>query len=180
MPTPGGELCGRCLSHRPRFDATSALWRYAYPVDQLIHALKFSHRLPVANFIGAAMLAAGTPGPGDLLIPVPLSRQRLRQRGFNQALEVARPLARALGIPLSFDTCLRVVDTPPQSALPWKERQRNVRHAFECRADLTGKHVVVVDDVMTTGATLDEFARVLKNHGAATVTNWVCARALKP
>ena len=178
LPAPDGGICGACLKSPPAFDACLAVWRYAFPVDKLIQALKFEHRLALAGFFAAAMLEGPRPG-GDLLIPVPLSPQRLKERGFNQAVEIARPLAQALGIPLRRDDCKRTLETVPQTSLPWKERRRNVKHAFECQADLAGKAVIVVDDVMTTGATLDEFARTLKQQGASRVTNWVVARALR-
>ncbi len=100
------------------------------------------------------------------------------ERGFNQAQEIARPLASSLGLPLVSDACLRVRDTAPQAGLPWKMRQENIRQAFECRADFSGKRIAVVDDVMTSGATLNEFARVLKLHGALRVENWVVVRTL--
>ncbi len=181
LPTQGGDICGACLRHRPHYDATFALWHYEFPADRLIHALKYAHRLAVADFIARCMLSDAPSLPGDAtLIPIPLSPGRLRERGFNQSLEVAKPLALALGLRLGLTDVLRAGETAPQATLPWKERQRNIRHAFECRADLSGRTIVVVDDVMTTGATLDEFARTLKNHGAAKVINWVCARALKP
>jgi len=110
---------------------------------------------------------------------VPLSRQRLRERGFNQALEIARPLARALGLPLDTTGLVRERDTLPQSRLPWRARQGNVRYAFTCRRDLTGLTVIVVDDVMTSGATLEAVARTLKAHGARRVVNWVAARTVR-
>lgn len=178
LPAPGGERCGACLKSPPAFDATVALWRYGFPVDRLVQALKFEHRLALAGFF-AAGLQSGPHPSGDLLVPVPLSPARLKQRGFNQAAEIARPLARALGIAIGLDDCRRTLETAPQTSLPWKERRRNIKNAFECAIDLTGKSVIVVDDVMTTGATLDEFARTLKRHGAAHVSNWVVARALR-
>ncbi len=178
LPVPGGEICGTCLKTSPAYDATLAAWRYAFPLDKLIQALKYQHRLALGRLFAAQTLAGPRPA-GDLLIPLPLSPARLRSRGFNQAVEIARPLARALKLPLSLDDCLRVRDTVTQTSLPWKERRRNVKDAFECRIDLSGKSVIVIDDVMTTGATLDEFARTLKRHGAVKVTNWVVARALK-
>lgn len=174
LPTPGGAICGACLKTPPAYDATVAVWRYAFPVDKLVQALKFEHRLALAGFFAAAMRAGSRPA-GDLLIPVPLSPSRLRERGFNQAVEIAR----ALGGPVDTDSCRRSLETAPQTSLPWKARRRNVKGAFECAIDLAGKAVVVIDDVMTTGATLDEFARTLKLHGAAKVTNWVVARALR-
>jgi ComF family protein len=178
QPCPGGAICGACLHQPPHFDATLASLRYAFPADKLIQALKFGHRLGLAPFLAAAMLHGPHP-VGTLMMPVPLSPRRLRERGFNQALELARPLARALGLPLDLTSCQRRLDTPPQSLLPWKARRKNIRHAFECTASLEGASIIVVDDVMTSGATLDEFAATLKRHGAARVTNWVAARALK-
>jgi ComF family protein len=175
---PAAGPCGACFKAAPAFDATLAAFRYGFPVDKLVQALKYGHRLAIADFLAAAMLAGPRP-EGDWVMPLPLSRERLRQRGFNQAAEIARPLARALGLPLVLDGVARVLDTPAQATLPWQARRKNVRHAFESALDLTGRRVIVVDDVMTSGASLDEFARVLKIHGAARVTNWVAARALK-
>jgi len=181
LPTPQGETCGACLKSPPHFDATLACFSYAFPVDRLIQALKYQHRLAVSGYLANAMLAASPtpPAAADLFLALPLSAQRLRQRGFNQALEIARPLARHFGLPLPIDDYRRVVDTAPQTSLPWKERHKNMQGAFEFDLDFSGKAVVVIDDVMTTGATLNEFARTLKKHGAARVSNWVVARALR-
>jgi ComF family protein len=179
--SPGGAVCGTCLKTPPQFDATVAIFRYAFPVDKLVHALKYQRRLATADFLSGAMLAAPRQQrpTGDVIVPLPLSAARLRERGFNQAVELARPLARALRLPILLDGCTRSRDTAPQAMLPWQERRRNVRHAFECSLDLSGKAIIVVDDVMTTGATLDEFAGTLKAHGAARVINWIAARTLK-
>lgn len=175
--------CADCLRHPPAFDATHAVLRYAFPLDRLVQQLKFGgrhsfHRLASADFLAACLLAGPHPA-GDLILPVPLARERLAERGFNQALEIARPLARALSLPLDAHSLIRARDTPPQSRLPWRVRHRNVRHAFACHGDFSGKTVIVVDDVMTTGATLDAVARALKVNGAARVVNWVVARAVK-
>lgn len=178
LPAPAGAVCGGCLRHPPHFDATHASLVYAFPVDQLVQAFKYGHQLALAGLF-SRLMQAGLVIEADVMIPLPLSQQRLRERGFNQAVEIARPLARASGIPLDLQATARVVDTAAQAGLPWKERRANIRHAFECRMDLTGKSVVVIDDVMTSGATLDEFARTLKLHGAVRVTNWVLARTLK-
>jgi ComF family protein len=183
-PLPGpAPACADCLRHPPAFDATVAALRYTYPIDRLVQQLKFGgrhafRRLAAADFLAARMLAGAHPA-GDVIVPVPLSRQRLAGRGFNQALEIARPLARALQLPLDTAGLVRVRETPAQSRLPWRARRANVRRAFECRADFSGKSVIVVDDVMTSGATLDAVARVLKDHGARQVTNWVAARAAR-
>lgn len=178
-PTPLGETCGACLVHPPRYDTTHAVWSYAFPVDRLIHALKYAHRLASADFLGRAMADALPDGPPpDLILPVPLAPTRLKERGFNQAIELARPLAARIGRPMLLHEVRRTRDTPAQAGLPWRERAKNVRHAFECQRDLSGLSILVIDDVMTTGATLDELARTLKAHGAARVTNLVAARAL--
>jgi ComF family protein len=178
LPTPGAAVCGACLKQAPHFDATQAVFRYEFPVDRLIQSLKYAHRLAGADFLGRELAQLQVPFRPDLILPVPLAPARLAERGFNQALEIARPLARALDVSLETSRVHRRCDTAPQASLPWKERKRNIRHAFECELDLTGKAVLVVDDVMTTGATLDELARTLKAHGAARVENFVLARAL--
>lgn len=176
-------LCAACLQTPPAFAATHASLRYALPIDRLVQQLKFggrqpSHRLASVDFFAALMLAHA-PAEGDVLMPVPLAPARLAERGFNQALELARPLAAALRLPLDIASLLRPRDAVPQSRLPWRVRARNVRGAFACRTDLSGKTIVVVDDVMTSGATLDAVARVLRDHGAVRVVNWVAARAVK-
>ena len=180
LPSLGAGICGACQAHKPYFDATVAAFQYAFPVDRLVQALKYRHHLTLAAWFAEAMLERGPPpGRHDLLLALPLAHSRLAERGYNQALEIARPLARELGLPLATAACKRAKDGPPQASLPWAERQKNVRGVFECCQDLRGKSVIVVDDVMTTGATLNEFARTLKKHGAVRVTNWVVARALK-
>lgn len=178
LPTPQAKVCGACLSQSPYFDTTHAVWPYGFPIDKLIQSLKYSHRLASADFFGAALVALPV-ARADFILPVPLSAQRLAQRGFNQSVEISRPLARQLGIPLELKNIHRYRDTTPQASLPWKERAKNIRHAFECNIDLGGKTVLVVDDVMTTGATLNEVARTLKAHGATRVENCVLARTLR-
>jgi ComF family protein len=179
LPAPGANTCGACLKQAPHFDATQAMFRYEFPLDRLIQALKYAHRLAGADFLGRELSQLPVSFRPDLVLPVPLAPARLAERGFNQAIELARPLAKLLGVPLETSRVHRRRDTVPQASLPWKERKQNIRHAFECELDLTGKQVLVVDDVMTTGATLDELARTLKAHGAARVENFVLARALK-
>jgi ComF family protein len=178
-------LCGRCLKRLPAYDTTVAAALFEAPFDQLVRGLKYGATLAYAPLF-AQMLAAerATPAFGavDLLIPVPLSRARMSTRGFNQAIEIAAPLAKRLGRPLVRDAVLRVVDTAPQASLRIDARRRNVRGAFAVvdarRGRIAGRHVGVVDDVMTTGATLDELARTLKRAGAASVVNLVVARTL--
>ncbi len=126
----------------------------------------------------ATLLANRVPQPTDLIVPIPLTAQRLRERGFNQAQELARALGARLGVPVAARLCVKTRDTLPQTRLPWKERRKNIRGAFVVEGDLAGRHVAVVDDVLTTGATLSELARNLKRAGAATVTGYVIARTV--
>ena len=188
LPAAAGEqaVCGQCQRLQPRFHRTFALYRYAPPVDHLIQRLKYGGELHLSRVLGqqlAAALgrAAGAREPlarADLIAPVPLHRSRLRRRGFNQALEIARPVARALDLPLDRRHLKRVLATRPQAQLPLKDRPRNVRRAFvaESRA-FDGKRVALVDDVMTSGHTADAAARALRRAGAQTVVVWVVARA---
>jgi ComF family protein len=177
LPSPGAAVCGRCLSEPPAYDATAAALAYDFPADALVHALKFRGELALAPFLGKMLSSRVSHFTVDRVIPVPLSSARLRSRGYNQAVEIARHIVREK---LDVDACVRQHDGTPQAQLPWEERRRNVRGAFHCRRTLTGATVAVVDDVMTTGATLDELARTLKRAGAARVVNWVVARTLPP
>jgi ComF family protein len=176
LPSPAGAVCGRCLSEAPHYDATVAALEYRFPADALVHALKFRGELALSSLLGA-LLAARASGEGiDLVVPVPLSAARLRARGYNQAVEIARHVAPDR---IDLAACVRVGDTAPQTGLDLESRRHNVRGAFRCTRALEGARVAVVDDVMTTGATLDEIARVLKQAGAARVVNWVVARTLE-
>jgi len=183
LPTPDAQVCGTCLAQPPAFDATVAAYAYAFPVDRLVQAFKYQGRLALAEWCAIAILAVRArrnAAPPQRLIALPLSAARQRERGYNQAAEIARQLAAQTRAPLVTRGVRRIRATQPQTALPWPERARNVRDAFACDVDLSGLDVVVVDDVMTTGATLAEFARTLKSAGAARVENWVVARTLPP
>lgn len=177
VPLASGTICGACLDRPPAFDRVLAVFAYDFPVAALIHAFKYGGRLGLAPALGEVLAAGGAPA-ADVLVPMPLAPRRLRERGFNQALELARFASRRHGIPILASACRRVADTPPQAALPWRERARNVRRAFVCDAALSGLRVAVVDDVVTTGATLNEIARSLRNAGAVSVVGWVLARTL--
>lgn len=177
LPTPDGSICGRCLKRKPQFDRSVAVFAYAFPLDQLVQALKFGERLLLANSL-ADRLAQAVTIPSDCIVPMPLHPARLRQRGFNQSLELARRIARKLDLPLLPHACQRVRDTPPQSELAWKERGKNVRKAFACTQDFSGQHVAMVDDVMTSGASLNELALALRRAGASEISAWVVARTL--
>jgi ComF family protein len=177
LDSPRGEVCGRCLSKPPHYDATVAALAYEFPADALVHSLKFRGELALAEHLGAILDGCIADQDVDSVIAVPLSADRLRSRGYNQAVEIARHVARRS---VELDLCVRERDTPAQMDLPYAERRRNVRGAFRCTRALPGASVAVVDDVMTTGATLDEIASVLKRAGAARVVNWVVARTFPP
>lgn len=177
LPTAEGTVCGRCLNVSPAFDATRAAFDYVFPLDILIQALKYRHRLSLARFFVSRLTL---PADADLIVPMPLHARRLAGRGFNQAMEIARPLARASGLPMELSKVVRVRDTSAQARLGREERVRNLRGAFACDRRLDGMCVVVIDDVMTTGASLDELARCLKASGAARVENCVVARTPRP
>lgn len=180
LPSPQAEICGQCLRHPPSFDATIAAFSYAFPADALLRALKYREQLQIAelaaNYLASKLAARRHP---DLVIPMPLHPQRLRARGFNQAAEIARKIARILALPMAADAALRIRATPPQAGLPLKQRKKNIRGAFAASLDLTGKRIALIDDVMTSGASLDELAKTLKSAGAANVECWIAARTLK-
>ncbi|AEJ02533.1 phosphoribosyltransferase [Nitrosomonas sp. Is79A3] len=179
-PVPTAEICGACLTKPPAFTRTIAALRYTFPVDAMIHALKYQNNLAIAPILANLLITRliATERMPDIIIPMPLHRVRLRERGFNQAMEISRYISKHMRIVLLPDSCQRIKHTPPQTGLPWKDRQKNIRKAFSCKIDLSGKHVALVDDVMTTGATLNELAKVLRKQGATEISNWVIARTL--
>ncbi len=152
---------------------------YTSPIDHLIQALKYGRQLSCARILGEYLAAhiGDIATKPDVVVPVPLHRARLRERGFNQSLELARPLAKRLGIPLIIDGARRTRPTVPQTGLRLKERQKNVRGAFAVMQDFTDKRIAIVDDVMTSGATVEALARALRKAGAGAVEVWVVARA---
>ena len=177
-------LCGECLQREPPFDAAFAPFLYGHPLDLLVGKLKFGRSLAAGRVLAELWfdaVVAAAPARPDLLVPVPLHASRLRERGYNQALELARPLARALRIALDEKVLSRVKATAAQSNLDAKTRRQNLRGAFRFNAAALPEpmlaHVALVDDVMTTGTTLRECARVLKRAGVARVDVWALARA---
>ena len=174
--------CGRCLKKPPPVDRVHAAFRYGFPVDRLLPRFKFHHDLAAGRELAEALrgvLAGAMSNDGErpqALVPVPLHAQRLRRRGYNQALELAKPLAKAFTIPLLHDGLRRIRDIAPQSDLGALARRRNPRGAFAVGNGSLPAHVVLIDDVMTTGATLYECARVLRRAGVQRVDAWVVAR----
>lgn len=176
--------CGECLKTPPSFDHTVVATNYAAPFDQLILALKFGHRLALADLFSDmlrnAILQKHQEKLPDLLCPVPLGKKRLIERGFNQSLEIAKPLSTYLGVVLHPQLIHRNRETTQQSSLHPNERHKNVRNAFTLERSaidlIQGKHIGLVDDVITTGTTLNEIAAMLKRFGANKVSNYVFAR----
>jgi ComF family protein len=195
IESPGHSLCARCALPstssqdcegcrvRPFiFDRTLALWPYAYPVDRLVQHLKYHAHLHLADlfaeFLAVQLGSYAKDSNINLVVAVPLARTRLRSRGFNQSLEIARRVARRLDLPIALDAVVRETSTYHQAELPLAARHRNMRGAFVADARLLGCRVAVIDDVMTTGATLEAMAQAIKQAGAVYVENWVIARAL--
>jgi ComF family protein len=186
LPITGATVCGACLSDPPAFDATVVAADYLAPVDQLVLRLKYGGALELAplfgNLLRDALIDSAVATLPTRLAPVPLGSARLIERGFNQALEIARPLARSTAIGLTAQLAVRQRDTGAQAGLTAPARRRNLRGAFivphRAAALVAGQHIGIVDDVMTTGATLHELAATLKRFGATRVTNLVFARTL--
>ncbi len=179
IPLPDSGVCGECLQQPPPLVETHAAFVYGFPLDRLVPRLKFHNDLAAGRLLSELMAEAFATLPKpQALVPVPLHVTRLRQRGYDQALELAKPLTKALGIPLRTDALQRQRATAAQSELHADDRQRNLRGAFTLRpSHALPEHVVLVDDVMTTGATLQAAAKALLRAGVVRVDAWVCARA---
>lgn len=177
LPILDGGLCGACLKAPPAFGTTQAAFLYHGAIAHLIPAAKFGTRWSLLPALAKLMLPTlSIAVRPDLIIPLPLHPARLKERGFNQALEIAKPLAKALELPLQTGILLRIRDTEHQVRLNEKARHRNVHEAFLATGDVNGKRIALVDDVMTTGASLNAAARALKKAGAIRVDAWVLAR----
>lgn len=183
LPLAGsGLLCGGCLAKRHyAVDDSIAAFEYRFPLDRLVQRFKFAGDLALGRMLGArlAMRASHAGRPRCLVAP-PLSPRRMRQRGFNQALELAKVVGRVLGVPCERRAIVRVRETEPQHELDRRQRLANLRGAFACARRFDGEHVAIVDDVVTTGATAETLAHALKQAGAARVSVWAVARTPDP
>jgi len=179
IPLPEHGVCGTCLKSPPRFDNCFSPFLYNGAITELITGLKFRSHLQSARLLASLlhkeMEQSGTALP-DLLIPVPLHPKRLRERGYNQALELGKHLARLFQLPLDKHSCIRTRITEAQSSLPLKQRAKNVRGAFALQRDIDKAHVALLDDVVTTGNTTNELAGLLKRAGVEKVSVWSVAR----
>jgi len=179
LPAESSEWqCGACQKKAPAYDHTVAPLHYRYPVDHLLTQLKFQQKLVHARLLGTLMTRWLTqPALPELLVPVPLHSARLRERGYNQALELARPIARELELPIDTRICQRANATAAQSGLNLEQRRTNMRNAFVVTGNLRAKHIAIIDDIVTTGHTVNEMARILRRAGAERIDIWACARA---
>jgi ComF family protein len=179
LPGTTAAQCGNCITAPPHFDGVVAAGIFSHPLDAYIRALKYHSQLALARPL-ASLLAdrLGAEPVPDMIVPMPLSPARQRSRGFNQALELARQLpptcTARIATPLR-----RVRDTPSQAGLGREDRKDNVKGAFSAGPEVRGRRIALLDDVMTSGATLDAAASSLKQAGAIEVRAWVIARALR-
>lgn len=172
-------VCGKCQKNPPNYTTSIIPHLYSSPLKQLISHLKFHGNLTYApllahNFINAIKQRKNTLP--ECIIPVPLHLERLHERGFNQALELARLVAQQLNIPLDYSLCQRNKSTPFQSGLSAKQRKKNLKNAFAVTKQHSYQHVAIFDDVVTTGTTVNELAKQLKQSGVKTIEIWAIAR----
>lgn len=175
--------CGQCLQNLMPFDKTIALFYYKKPIDNMITALKFANKLIYAKIFGDLLGEKlqehykynKLP---ELIIPVPLHKKRLQERGFNQALEITRPIAKKLHLSIDFKSCQRIKYTKPQALISSKERLENIKKAFVVNKKFHAKHVAIIDDVMTTGNTVKELSKALRCQGVRNIDVWCCARTI--
>jgi ComF family protein len=179
LPAGGDGLCGECSRRPPPFSLCRTAFVYEDPVPMLVGGAKFRSRLNLARLLGQCLALAversGDEPPG-LIVPVPLHPARLRERGYNQALEVARPVSWALNVPIDAQCCARAQATSPQAGLEKAARRRNVRGVFTVLRPPAAHHVAILDDVITTGSTAAELTRVLLRAGVERVDLWAVAR----
>ncbi|HNV87741.1 MAG TPA: ComF family protein [Methylotenera sp.] len=173
-----GNVCGSCISSPPDFDATQAVFLYAYPIDTMMQRYKYGSMLNLSQTFGQLLSDKILLESVDVVIPMPMHPARIKERGFNQAHEIAKVLTKNHAEKLDYKSVIRQKLTPPQASLPLKERVKNIKGAFKVNSDLSGKRVAIVDDVMTTGASLNELAKTFKKAGASHVECWVIARTL--
>ena len=177
------SLCGRCIRQLPRYDYAHSVFRFEDDIIRLVHQLKFSQKIGYARSIGELLLSAFSTDQRlaaekpDCLLPVPLHTSRLRERGFNQSIEIARVISKKLAIPIEYDAVIRQRRTTSQTGLDSRQRRKNIRGAFALSAELPYAHMLIIDDVMTTGSTVDELAGLLKKNNVGRVGVLSIARA---
>lgn len=171
------QICGQCLNDTPAYHSTLALFQYLPPIDHLILGLKFRQKLAYARVLAELLtkkiLEQQAPLP-EIIIPLPLHHLRLKERGFNQALEIAKPIAKALNIPLDIQSARRIKVTLPQASIPAAQRKKNVWNAFSVDLQFSAKHIGLIDDVITTGHTVNALAQCYRKLGVERIDVWCC------
>jgi len=185
LPLNQQNLCGQCLAEEPPFSHCISAFEYRYPVDRLIIEFKFSQQLIIGKvlaYLAADIIQQQTNENElpDLLVPVPIHPKRLRERGFNQALEIADVISQRLAIPVDYQSCSRQINTASQKSLSAKRRRSNLKGAFSVSRSLTDQSIAIVDDVLTTGATAEALTRCMVKAGAKKVQVWTLARTPDP
>lgn len=179
---PADVACGACTMRRPRLDAVHCAFRFAYPIDHMVRALKYRNAPQYGRVMGALLAASCasrlTASRPTMIVPVPLSERRFRERGYNQSMELARWLQRPLGVSVRRDVLKRARHTDEQTQLSARQRRGNVRNAFAVLQPVHGARIVILDDVITTASTVNEIARTLRKAGAAHIEVWAVARAV--
>lgn len=181
LPIPQGEICGQCLSKPPTQQRTISLFSYTQPLDKLISDMKYHHNLAILQTLSVQLaehIKQYQPEI-DLLIPIPLHLSRLRQRGFNQATEIAKILSKRLNIPMDSATLIRTKKTQAQTQLPYKQRKKNMQGAFDTQINPFPKRIALIDDVLTTGHTAEIAAKACLKNGAEIVEIWTIARTIR-
>lgn len=179
-----GAICGKCLQYPPTYDRVIAIFAYDLPINKMISDIKFHQKLNIAHVLSQIMAKKilmqyeNKPLP-QCLIPIPLHNKRLAERGYNQSLEIARNISKSLRIPINKTACQRVLNTKPQMNLSHEDRKRNLRNAFAIRQKLPYQHIALIDDVFTTGSTVNELTKVIKQSGVEQVDIWCCAKSLR-
>ncbi|PCJ29675.1 MAG: amidophosphoribosyltransferase [Gammaproteobacteria bacterium] len=182
LPLQHTQHCGHCLNNPPEQDLSISLYRYSDPIRQLILDFKYHNQLYLAPFFGQLLAQKiASTSQVELLIPIPLHPNRLKDRGYNQSHELAKSLSRQLNIPVNPHLLTRVIDTPSQSSMAFKDRKKNMRNAFKLSHHSLElpKHIAIIDDVLTTGHTANAAAKVFRKEGVATIEIWTIARTVK-
>ncbi|SFJ74319.1 ComF family protein [Methylophaga sulfidovorans] len=179
IPLANAQICGQCLKKPPIQDISLSLYRYEQAIPRMMSALKYHRQIQLAEMCAQEFISYHTLATlPDVLLPIPLHPSRLRQRGYNQSLLFADSLAKLLKIPCRPELLKRIKKTATQTQLNAKQRHKNMRQAFEYSSSFVPQHVAIIDDVMTSGATTHEAARVLKRVGVETIEVWTIARAI--
>lgn len=174
-------VCGECLKSPPIYNCLITPFYYQFPVDFIVTAIKFHNKLAYTKTLGlllAQTIQQRVANLPEIIIPIPLHPKRLKERGYNQALEIARPISRRFGIPIDYQSCVRLKSTSPQTSLKIRQRQQNIKNAFHIQRDFAAKHVALLDDVITTGSTVTELSKLLKAYGVESIQVWCCAKTI--